>query len=253
MTINWASTFAAVWRSASNQLRAVEHPDWKPIDSLIGIQEQKAALVKNTRRFIIGKPANDALLWGARGTGKSSLVKALLTELKDEGLRLVEVYKTDLNNLPEIVDQIRAEPFRFIIYCDDFSFEENDDTYVVLKSLLDGSIEARPANCLMIVTSNRRHLLPEYAAENTGANVINGEIHYPDVIEEKLALSDRFGLWLSFYPVSDETYLKMIDLYFADYSGDRAELHKEAILFARSRASKSGRTASQFYRHFVKQ
>jgi predicted AAA+ superfamily ATPase len=247
--MDWNKTYAAVWRRNSGELKAVTHPDWVPMASLIGIDEQAELLFNNTRRFLKHKPANDVLLWGSRGTGKSSLVKAALTELKDEGLRLIELFKTDLEFLPDIVDQIRSQPFRFIVFCDDFSFEENDTTYVVLKTILDGSIEARPDNCLLVVTSNRRHLLPEYLSENDGTKLVNGEIHYPDVIEEKLALSDRFGLWISFYPISDARYLEIVDAYFEEYSGDRDTLHREALAFSRQRASKSGRTALQFFKH----
>lgn len=251
MAIDWKTHVAAVWRSKTQSLRAVEQPDLIDLKSLVGVDEQQESLIENTQRFLAGKPANDALLWGSRGTGKSSLVKGVLAEFKHQGLRLIEIYKTDLEGLPDIVDQIRQEPYRFIIFCDDFSFEENETSYVVLKTILDGSIEPRPENTLMYVTSNRRHLLPEYMSDNQGTKIVNGELHYSDVVEEKLALSDRFGLWISFYPTSETTYLDIVDSYFPNYAGSRDELHKEAIAFSRRRASKSGRTAYQFYKYFA--
>lgn len=248
MSIDWATTLAAIWRSKSQQLRPVRNLDLHSLDSLIGIDEQAEALVENTQRFLRQQPCNDALLWGARGTGKSTLIKAVFNKFCDQGLRLVEIYKTDLQDLPEIVDLLRVEPYQFILFCDDFSFEENDATYVVLKTLLEGSIEKRPDNTVLYVTSNRRHLLPEYMDENRDTIIKNGEVHYSDAVEEKISLSDRFGLWLSFYPGSDELYLRMVDQYFPNYSGDREVLHKSAIAFARRRGAKSGRTAQQFYR-----
>lgn len=248
--IDWDSNYAAVWRPISNSLRMVANPDLVNLDQLIGIDEQREQLIHNTQRFIAGQPANSALLWGARGTGKSSLVKAVLDKFKDQGLRLVEVYKNDLQSLPEIVDQIRDLPYRFIIYCDDFSFEENENSYVVLKSILDGSIEARPENTLMYVTSNRRHLLPEYMQDNLGTKLVDGEIHYTDAVEEKQSLADRFGLWISFYPIAEAMYLDIVDSYFTNFSGSKELLHQEAIAFARQRASRSGRTALQFYNYY---
>jgi predicted AAA+ superfamily ATPase len=217
------------------------------LDSLKGIDRQKDELVTNTKRFISSLPANNALLWGSRGTGKSSLVKAVLNEFKDQGLRLIEVFKNDLHNLPDIVDEIRDLPQKFIIYCDDFSFEENENSYMALKTILDGSIELPPQNVILYTTSNRRHLMPEHMKDNLNSEIINGELHYADAIEEKISLSDRFGLWLSFYPPSQDEYLVIVDSYFPDYKGDRGELHEAAKLFARTRGSRSGRTAKQFY------
>jgi len=184
---------------------------------------------------------------GARGTGKSSLIKAILNEYQDRDLRLIEVFKNDLQNLPDIVDQIRELEYRFIIYCDDFSFDEGDTSYIVLKTVLDGSIEAPPDNVVLYATSNRRHLMPEYMKDNLDSGVVDGELHYADAIEEKVSLSDRFGLWLSFYSPDQQGYLAIVDSYFADYQGDRSRLHEEAIRFAMRRASRSGRTAKQFF------
>jgi hypothetical protein len=251
MGIDWNKTPAAIWRQHKHKLRAVKAIDPIRLQDLIGIERQKTELVSNTRRFLAGKPANNALLWGARGTGKSSLIKALLNEFSTEGLRLVEVFKNDLANLPAIVDKIRKRPYRFIIYCDDFSFEANEHSYVALKTILEGSIERKPDNVLLYATSNRRHLLPEYQRENQESQMIDGELHYSDAVEEKIALSDRFGLWLSFYQTSWEGYLQIVDSYFPDYPGDRAALHEAAKRFSMSRASRSGRTAKQFYNAYV--
>ncbi len=177
-------------------------------------------------------------------------MKAILNEFKPKGLRLIEVHKTDLHNLPEIVDEIRELPQKFIIYCDDFSFEVNDYSYIALKTVLDGSIELPPDNVILYATSNRRHLLPEYMKDNLDSKVIDGELHYSDAIEEKISLSDRFGLWLSFYQPNQDGFLEIVDSYFPDFKGDREKLHDAARMFAASRASRSGRTAKQFYNYY---
>lgn len=247
MNIDWDNTWAAVWRQHKQQLRPVTHLDEVTLDSLIGIERQKQELVANTERFLAGRPANHALLWGARGTGKSSLIKAVLNAYKSRGLRLIEVFKTDLYHLPEIVDGVRGLPQRFLIYSDDFSFEVNDNSYIGMKTLLEGSIEQPPANVKFYATSNRRHLVPENMQDNRDSKVVDGELHYADAIEEKISLSDRFGLWLSFYQPNLEGYLQIVDSYFPDFPGDRSELHKAARDFAMVRASRSGRTAKQFF------
>ncbi len=251
MEINWNDIYAAVWRQRKQHLRPVISMDPVSLSSLIGIERQKVALETNTRNFMAGRPANNALLWGARGTGKSSLIKAILNEFKSEGLRLIEVFKNDLHNLPDIVDEIRDLPQRFIIYCDDFSFEENEHTYIALKTVLDGSIELPPENVILYATSNRRHLIPEYMKDNLDTRLVDGEIHYSDSIEDKLSLSDRFGLWLSFYQPDMDGYLKIVDSYFPDIAGSRTRLHEEAKLFSMERGSRSGRTAKQFYNQYV--
>jgi len=250
MDIDWDQIYAAVWRQQTSKLRPVRAIDPITLDTLIGIEVQKEALVKNTERFVARKPANNALLWGARGTGKSSLIKALLNRYKLNGLRLIEVFKSDLHNLPFIVDSIRELPHRFIIYCDDFTFEENDNSYIALKTILDGSVEQPPTNVLLYATSNRRHLMPEYMKDNLETSIVDGELHYSDSVEEKISLSDRFGLWLSFYQVDMEGYLRIVESYFPNYKGDKTKLFEAARMFSLSRASKSGRTAKQFYNFY---
>jgi predicted AAA+ superfamily ATPase len=247
MKIDWKNTAAAVWRAQKSFLRPVKSIDPVSLDSLIGVDGQKLQLVRNTERFLSDQPFNNALLWGARGTGKSSLIKAILNEYRDRDLRLIEVFKNDLRDLPDIVDVIRDLEYRFIIYCDDFSFDEGDTAYIVLKTVLEGSIEAAPDNVVLYATSNRRHLMPEYMKDNLESGMVDGELHYADAVEEKISLSDRFGLWLSFYQPDQDGYLAIVNSYFADFQGDRAGLYEEAIRFAMRRASRSGRTAKQFF------
>jgi predicted AAA+ superfamily ATPase len=205
----------------------------------------------NTQRFLSAEGANNALLWGGKGTGKSSLVKAVFNHYRSQGLRLIQVDRTDLVELPEIVDEIRELSHRYIVFCDDLSFDIGEASYRALKSVLDGSIEAPAANVLIYATSNRRHLLPESMSENQEARMVGDDLHLGDTTEEKLALSDRFGLWLSFYPVNWQSYLKIVDSYFPDYSGDRKALHEAAKQFAMARGgSKSGRAAKQFFKAY---
>ncbi len=245
--INWTTTLAAVWRPGTETLRVIRQHDPVLLSQLLGIDRQKRELCKNTERFLSGKPANNALLWGSRGTGKSSLIKALLNEYHQQGLRMIEIDKDDLVSLPDIVDSIRELPERFIIFCDDLSFEEGDNRYKALKSVLEGSLELPPENVLIYASSNRRHLLPETMEDNQAAKVVGTELHLGDAIEEKISLSDRFGLWLSFYPINQQEYLKIVDSFFSDWSEDREELHREARQFAQTRGIRSGRTAKQFY------
>lgn len=251
MQLDWSATTAAIWRQRKEYLRPVKNIDPIQLDDLIGIDQQKRILIENTERFLASQPANNALLWGARGTGKSSLVKAVFNAYFKQGLRLIEVDKDDLIYLPEIVDCIRDLPQHFIIFCDDLSFTDEEKNYKHLKSVLEGSIEISPANVLIYATSNRRHLLPEKMQDNLGTRVVNGEIHYTDAVEEQISLSDRFGLWLAFYPGNMELYQTIVDSLFVDYPGDRAALHEAARLFALSRATHSGRTARQFFNSYV--
>ena len=244
--VNWRRDTAAIWRARTETLRPVRHLDPVRLEDLLGVETQKAQLVDNTERFLAGRPCNHVLLWGSRGTGKSSLVKAVLNEYAQRGLRLIEVDKDDLLVLPEIVDDIRERPQRFIIYCDDLSFGEGEHQYKHLKSVLEGSIELPPDNVCLYATSNRRHLMPEYERENETTRVVDGEIHHGESVEEKLSLADRFGLCLSFYPVSEAQYFAMVDYLFPDVS-DRDELHMHARRFAIDKGVRSGRTARQFY------
>jgi hypothetical protein len=248
--INWQSTLAAIWRPQRQYLRPVTSLDPIRLDQLIGIDTQKTRILENTRRFLSRKPANNVLLWGSRGAGKSSLVKALLNEYGHKGLRLIQVDKDDLILLPEIVDDIRDLDYRFIVFCDDISFEAGDGSYKALKSVIDGSIERAPENVLIYATSNRRHLLPESMQDNLDARLIDQEIHYGDAIEEKISLSERFGLWVGFYQTDMTEYLRIVDSYFADFRGDRKRLHAAARDFALLRGAHNGRAAQQFYRAY---
>lgn len=251
MTIDWNTTRAALWRGHRTELRAVRNIDPIRLDDLLGIERQKQALLHNTERFVAGQPANHALLWGARGTGKSSLIKALLNGFHGNGLRLVEIDRDELIHLPEIVDEIRETPWRFILFCDDLSFDNGERSYRSLKSILEGSIELPPENVRIYATSNRRHLVPETMQENRDSGIINGELHYADAVEEKISLADRFGLTLSFYSIDQEEYLAIIDHYFSGYDGDREQLHLAARQFAQAKGGRSGRTARQFYNAFA--
>lgn len=251
-TIDFKNYNAAIWRAKKEYLKPVKHIDNITFDDLVGIKRQKSALVENTERFLNDLPSNNVLLWGARGTGKSSLIKALLNAYASKGLRLIEIDRDDLDDLIEIGDMIRELPYKFIIFCDDLSFEEGEKGYKGLKRILEGSIEAPPKNVKIYATSNRRHLITEYQRDNEGTSVgNNGEIHYSDSVEEKISLSDRFGMWLSFYQGDQAEYLRIVDSYFKEYKGDREHLHAEALHFSQSRASRSGRTAKQFYNSFI--
>ena len=245
--IDWNSTLAAVIGRRDSSLRGITDVDFTQLDGLIGIEKQKEELVENTRKFLEGEGANHAILWGARGCGKSSLVKAVFTKFYLEGLRLIELKNDELEMIPEIIYEIRDSSFKFIVFCDDLSFEAGDRSYKFLKPVLEGSIEKAPKNVLVYATSNRRHLISELKSDNDGAKVGETELHYSDAVEEKIALSDRFGLWLSFYQGSFTDYLKIVDFYFKDFVGDRAMLHELAKQYAQLRASRSGRTARQFY------
>lgn len=251
MNIDWSEACAAIWRPRQNQLRRVQRLDSIRLENLLGIDHQKSELVRNTEQFLCGKPARNALLWGSRGTGKSSLIKALLNEYSDRGLRVIEIDKDDLADLQDIVDGIASLPQRFIIFCDDLSFEADETLYKHLKSVLEGSIELPPENVLIYATSNRRHLVAEQQSDNQGVDIVNGELHYGDVVEEKLSLADRFGLWLSFYPNNTEQYLEIVDYLFPNFDGDQEALHLAAKQFAMTRGAKSGRTAQQFRAHWL--
>lgn len=259
---DWTA-LAFQWRQAvgpwpaggRGHLAAIHHPQAVQLDDLLNIERQKQALVQNTRQFLAGLPANNALLSGARGTGKSSLVKALLTAFAVQGLRIIEVDKAHLVELPAIVAPLRDRPERFLIYTDDLSFEADDAAYKALKAILDGSLQAPPENVLLYATSNRRHLMPEFMAENQAARMIEGELHPGEATEEKVSLSERFGLWLSFYPFTQDDYLAVVRHWVAklDARGDalKALDEKAAVQFATQRGSRSGRVARQFAADWV--
>ena len=241
------------WRKARG-LRAVKHPDLFRLGDLLNIDEQKRQLVRNTNQLVRGLPANNALLWGSRGTGKSSLIKAMLTEFSAQGLRLIEVEKQDLIDLPEIVDPLHGREERFVIFADDLSFEAGDPSYKVLKATLEGSIAVTPENVLIYATSNRRHLMPEYMHENLEAQHISSEIHHSESVEEKISLSERFGLWLSFYPFNQDGYIKTVFHWLARLAvtpDDHEQVRAEALRWALSRGSRSGRVAHQFARDWA--
>ena len=241
------------WRGGPG-LEPVRHPHRVELDDLLCMEAQKAEIVRNTAQFVAGRSANNVLLWGSRGTGKSTLIKAVLNRFAGDGLRLIEVDKAHLADLPRIVDLVYDRPERFILYSDDLSFEADDPSYKSLKATLDGSIAAPPENLLIYATSNRRHLLPEYMSENRESRVVNGEIHHGEGVEEKISLSERFGLWLSFYPYDQEQYLAIVDHWLRRLggatTGDPA-VRQEALRWALKRGSRSGRVAWQFARDFA--
>ena len=245
---NWAAV-AFRWQQVGQQgvLQALPTPHTFPLSRLAAVDTQMKQLVRNTEQFLAGRPANNALLSGARGTGKSSLVKALLHEYADLGLRLIEVDKQDLASLPSLLKLLQSRNEKFIVFCDDLSFEHGDDGYKALKTALDGGLSVRADNVLVYATSNRRHLLPEYFADNTGYTGDKGEVHPQEAVEEKVSLSDRFGLWLSFYPFDQIAYLQAVEnwLQAADVEYDDVA-RKAALNWSLSRGGRSGRVAWQF-------
>ncbi|MDR1854853.1 MAG: ATP-binding protein [Azoarcus sp.] len=253
---DWTAANAFLWRRRHGRagLQAVTTPSAIRLHDLRDIDEQKARIVRNTRQFLAGRRANNVLLTGARGSGKSSLVKALLNEYAGDGLRVVEVDKTDLADLPEIMELLAGRPERFILYCDDLSFEEGDAAYKALKSALDGSVSDVADNVLIYATSNRRHLMPEYHDENLAVRHADGEIHPGEAVEEKVSLSERFGLWLSFYPFGQDEYLDIAEHWLKTFGVAGARLKRarqEALQWALMRGSRSGRVAWQFARDFA--
>jgi predicted AAA+ superfamily ATPase len=258
--VDWQHCPAAVWKAQPWGGEFVAHTELDDIqlDDLLCIDDQKEELALNTRQFLAGAPANNVLLWGARGTGKSSLVHAVLNGYRDAGLRLVEVNKSRLAELPDIVLRLRDEPFRFVLFCDDLSFEADDASYKVLKSALEGSVFKSSGNVLIYATSNRRHLLPEYMSDNEQATFVQGELHQSEAVEEKISLSDRFGLWLSFYPFKQQAYLdvvqhwlqKLASAHGVDYAWED-EVRGASLRWALARGVRSGRTAQHFARHWI--
>ncbi len=253
---DWSSAIAFRWlrRGAQARLEAITHPHLIRVEDLQDVSDQVARLDANTRQFVRGRPANNALLTGARGTGKSSLVKAMLDRYHAKGLRLIEVDKQDLMDLPDIVELVRGRKERFVLFCDDLSFEDAEPAYKALKSVLDGSLAAVPDNVIIYATSNRRHLMPEYHAENLQARNVDGEIHLGEATEEKVSLSERFGLWLSFYPFSQDAYLDIVHHWLREFGLNDAKIEKartEALQWALGRGSRSGRVAWQFARDYA--
>jgi len=253
---DWRKAVAFRWlkRNGRGRLQAVIKPHRIRLADLCGVDEQKRRIAQNTRQFLAGKNANNVLLTGARGTGKSSLVKSMLNQYAAKGLRLIEVDKHDLIDLPEIVELISDRPERFIIFCDDLSFEASEPGYKALKSVLDGSIAGMPENLLIYATSNRRHLMPEYMDENLEAKHKDGEIHPGETVEEKISLSERFGLWLSFYPFDQDHYLAICEHWLCEFglTPEQAQAARgEALQWTILRGSRSGRVAWQFARDFA--
>jgi hypothetical protein len=252
--VDWAAATAFRWRKRAGRghLEAVRHPHAISFADLKDIDDQKKRVRDNTAQFVAGRPANNVLLTGARGTGKSSLVKAALAEFSRRGLRLIEVDKSDLVDLPDIVDLVADRRERFIVFCDDLSFEASEGGYKALKAILDGSIAGSAANLLVYATSNRRHLMPEFMDENLEAKHVDGEIHPGETTEEKISLSERFGLWVSFYPFDQDQYLDIAAHWVGALGGKAGEGFKPAaLLWALERGSRSGRVAFQFARDYV--
>jgi predicted AAA+ superfamily ATPase len=241
-------------RNGHGAIEAVRHVHKIGLADLCGIDSQKKVVEQNTRQFVDGHPANNVLLTGARGTGKSSLIKALLNKYAPRGLRVIEVEKQDLIDLPEIVELIAQRPERFVLYCDDLSFEADEPGYKALKVVLDGSVAAASENCLIYATSNRRHLMPEFMSENLEAKRVDDEIHPGETVEEKISLSERFGVWVSFYPFDQDEYLEIVAQWLAHFkiTGASSEAVRHAALqWALQRGSRSGRVAWQFARDWA--
>jgi predicted AAA+ superfamily ATPase len=254
---DWGASVAFRYRRRGSVgvLEPVRHVAPIRLADLQEIDGQKERLVRNTEQFVAGRGANNVLLTGARGTGKSSLIKACLNEFSGRGLRLIEVDKADLVDLPDLVDLVAERPERFIVYCDDLSFEDGEPGYKALKSILDGSVAQSSDNVLIYATSNRRHLLPEYMKENLSyRHTEDGEVHPGEVVEEKISLSERFGLWISFYPFSQDEYLAIVGQWLRSFGLDEAAIaaaRAEALLWALERGSRSGRVAQQFARDWA--
>ncbi len=253
---DWKAALACRWRKRNGRgfLQPVTHPHRIRLTDLQGIDGQIRLVEQNTRQFLEGLTANDVLLTGARGTGKSSLVKAVLNKFAAKGLRLIEVEKQDLIDLPDIVDLVAEQPYKFILFCDDLSFDTDEPGYKALKVILDGSISATSENLLIYATSNRRHLMPEYMQENLETKYLGEEIHPGESVEEKISLSERFGLWVSFYPFDQDEYLVIVDFWLGQLGvgeRDRANARHEALQWALTRGSRSGRVAWHFARDWA--
>ena len=258
--IDWSTCTAANWRrhSFSGYLEPVRVTDTTTLKELLGVDEQKEIMVNNTRQFLAGLPANNALLWGSRGSGKSSIVKALLNEYASQGLRFIQVEKEDLIYLSEIFNAVENEPYRFILLCDDLTFEVGELSCKMLKSALDGSVYSAPENVLIYVTSNRRHLLPEYEGDHLGGKFVRGEMQQSEAMEEKVSLSDRFGIWVAFYAFSQDRYLDAVRLNIEKECELRkvkipwsSEIERDAVQWSHDKSKRCGRTAYQFAKNWV--
>lgn len=247
---------APAFRWHDKQLKAIYQPKAMHLEDLKGIERQKAKILQNTEQFLHGLPANDILLTGSRGTGKSSIVRSLLTKYAEQGLRLIEIERDDLSDLPEIQKIIKDRPEKFIVYCDDLAFNAEDENYRSLKSVLDGSLQSGSSNFIIYATSNRRHLLPEFMHENTPVTKVDvpqyKELHPQEAIEEKISLSDRFGLWLSFYPMDQNLYLEIVEHYLMKENMPfNEDVRAEALRWCQARGQRSGRAAYQFSKHWI--
>jgi predicted AAA+ superfamily ATPase len=257
---DWTRVTAARWRKRGGRgfLHAIAHPQAIALSDLVAIDAQKQAVDRNTRQFVAGLPANNVLLTGSRGTGKSSLVKAMLARYAGDGLRLVEVDKADLVDLPDIAERLATQPFRYVVFCDDLTFDAGEAGYKALKVMLDGTIAGAAGNVVIYATSNRRHLLPEYFSENLETKHVGEEVHPGESVEEKISLSERFGLWISFYPFAQDDYLAAVERWLGHFgvatpasTREADERTREALQFALQRGSRSGRVAWQFARHWA--
>ncbi|MBL1142848.1 MAG: ATP-binding protein [Proteobacteria bacterium] len=246
------------WKSSNHNgyFQKIERPANFRLSDLQCIERQKKLIDRNTQQFLANLPANNVLLWGPKGTGKSSLIKALLNEYQEDGLNLIEVEREDLKDLRAIIEQLSAKQGHFILYCDDLSFEADDASYKALKVVLDGSLTNSFENILIYATSNRRHLLPEYMSDNVASKNIHNELHLNESIEEKISLSERFGIWLSFHPFNQEEYLEIVD-YWLKKLNDNIEMNetikKSSLKWALERGSRSGRSAWQFAKDYTGQ
>nr|WP_194733436.1 ATP-binding protein [Pseudomonas fluorescens] len=258
--IDWNNCLAARWQREGRTgfLLPLQVSLDMRLSDLIGVDKQRETLARNTQQFLDGLPANHALLWGSRGTGKSSMVRALLAQHAKAGLRLIEIERDHLADLPRVVEQLLKLPQRFILFCDDLSFEAGEGDYRVLKSVLDGSLEQAPENVLLYATSNRRHLVPENQSDNDNWKRVDGELHPSEAVEDKIALSDRFGLWLSFYPFTQEHFLNVVEHWIGELAGKAGlqwqrdeQLDILAVRWATGRGNRNGRCAYQFARYWV--